>query len=63
VAVRPYGIFNVTASFSTMSDLCETHDPAASLKAASGERISTLTRIFVNTPRDRRDGAGRQAPQ
>jgi hypothetical protein len=50
VAVRPDGIFDVTASFPTMRDPCETHDPAASLKAASGEHIGTLADIFVNTP-------------
>ena len=57
VAIRADGIFDVTRSFATMRDLCETADPAASLKAARGERIGTLAEILANTPPDRRDAA------
>jgi fumarylacetoacetate (FAA) hydrolase family protein len=56
VAIRADGIFDVTTRFPTMRDLCETSDPAASLKSASGERIGTLADILANTPPDRRDG-------
>jgi fumarylacetoacetate (FAA) hydrolase family protein len=55
VVIRAEGVVDVTASFPTMRDLCETPDPAASLKAAPGERVGTLADILVNTPPDRRD--------
>jgi fumarylacetoacetate (FAA) hydrolase family protein len=55
VAIRADGVFDVTAEFPTMRDLCETVDPAARLRAASGERIGTLNVILANTPPDRRD--------
>ena len=54
-AIRADGIFDVTTSFPTMRDLCETRDLAVSLKSASGERIGTLADILANTPPDRRD--------
>src|ERR1700759_2067565 len=57
VAIRADGIFDITKSFATMRDLCETADPAASLKAARGERIGTLAEILANTPPDPRDAA------
>ena len=38
-----------------MRDLCETRDPAASLKGTPGERIGTLADILTNTPPERRD--------
>jgi fumarylacetoacetate (FAA) hydrolase family protein len=57
VAIRADGVFDVTKTFPTMRDLCETRDPAASLKAAAGERIGTLADILTNTPPERRDGA------
>ena len=55
VAIRRDGVFDITAAFPTMRDLCETGDPAAGLKAASGERIGTLEDILANTPPDARD--------
>src|SRR4029077_13166933 len=57
VAIRADGVFDVTKTFPTMRDLCETRAPAASLKAAAGERIGTLADILTNTPPERRDGA------
>ena len=57
VAIRADGVFDLTKSFATMRDLCETADPAASLKAVRGERIGTLAEILANTPPDRRDPA------
>ena len=38
VAIRASGVFDITAAFPTMRDLCETADPAASLQAASAMR-------------------------
>src|SRR6202050_3585966 len=55
VAIRANGVFDITAAFPTMRDLCETADPAASLKAASGEGIGALEDILANTPPDGRD--------
>jgi fumarylacetoacetate (FAA) hydrolase family protein len=57
VAIRADGIFDVTDSFPTMRDLCETRDPAASLKASTGQRVGTLPDILANTPLERRDAA------
>ena len=55
VAIRANGVFDITAAFPTMRDLCETADPAGSLKMASGERIGALEDILANTPPDGRD--------
>ena len=55
VAIRADGVFDVTAEFPTMCDLCETADPAARLRTASGTRISPLNVILANTPPDKRD--------
>jgi fumarylacetoacetate (FAA) hydrolase family protein len=55
VAVRVDGVFDVTASFPTISALCEADDPAQALRAAKGERIGDLDRILANTPPDRRN--------
>jgi fumarylacetoacetate (FAA) hydrolase family protein len=55
VAVRPEGVFDVTATFSTVRDLCETADPAAALRAATGPRVAQLDDLLANTPRELRD--------
>jgi fumarylacetoacetate (FAA) hydrolase family protein len=57
VAIRAGGVFDITAAFPTMRDLCETGDPAASLKAAPGDYVGALEDILANTPPDRRDAA------
>src|SRR5262245_14471038 len=56
-AVRGDGVFDVSASFSTVSALCEQDDPAAALQAAKGVRIGDSDGILANTPPDRRDRA------
>ncbi len=55
VAIRPDGVFDVTATFPTMRDLAEAADPAAALKATTGERIGTLADLLANAPPDARD--------
>jgi fumarylacetoacetate (FAA) hydrolase family protein len=55
VAIRAEGVFDITAAFPTMRDLCEAVDPTASLRGAPGERIGALTDILANTPPDTRD--------
>jgi len=56
VAVRADGVFDISASFPTMRDLCEAGDPAAALEAATGEPLGALDAILANTPPDDRDG-------
>lgn len=57
VALRPDGVYDVTRAFPTMSDLCDTDDPAAAIAAAQGERIGTLADVLANTPTGSRDAA------
>ena len=55
VAIRDEGVVDITRSFPTVRDLCETADPAAALRGAEGERIGSLDEILANTPADARD--------
>jgi fumarylacetoacetate (FAA) hydrolase family protein len=55
VAVRADGVYDVTRAAPTMRDLCEGETPAATLRAAAGERIGSLDDILANTPPDTRD--------
>ena len=42
VAIRETGVFDISAAFPTMRDLCETPSPAEALRAAEGpDRKST----------------------
>jgi len=47
VAIRSTGVYDVSAAFPTVRDLCETADPAAALKAAAGERLGSLAEILA----------------
>jgi fumarylacetoacetate (FAA) hydrolase family protein len=55
VAVRPDGVFDITAHFPTASQLAATDDPAAALRQADGERIGDLDSLLANTATDARD--------
>ena len=55
VAVRDGGLIDITAAFPTMRDLCEAPDPAAALRAASGEALGPLDTVLANTPPGARD--------
>jgi fumarylacetoacetate (FAA) hydrolase family protein len=55
VAIRDGAVFDITAAFPTMRDLCEAADPAAALRAASGEALGTLDAMLANTPPETRD--------
>jgi fumarylacetoacetate (FAA) hydrolase family protein len=55
VALRHGGVFDISHSFATMRDLCESPDPAAGAAAATGERIGDLAAILANTAEDTRD--------
>jgi fumarylacetoacetate (FAA) hydrolase family protein len=56
-AVRDDGVFDVTALFATVRDLCETADPARFLRGAQGQRIGSLAEILANTERSARDSS------
>jgi fumarylacetoacetate (FAA) hydrolase family protein len=55
VAIRPEGVFDITARFATMRDLCETPDPAAALRATPGEHLADFETLLANTPAATRD--------
>jgi fumarylacetoacetate (FAA) hydrolase family protein len=57
VAVREDGVFDVTARFATMRDLCENADPAAALRAAGGPRLGAFADILANAAPDTRDAS------
>jgi len=54
-AIRADGVYDISKSFATMRDLCETADPAAALKAAGGEKIGTAEDILANSADGARD--------
>ena len=55
VAIRADGVFDISRSFATMRDLCESPDPAASVAGAHADRIGDLAAILANTAEDKRD--------
>jgi fumarylacetoacetate (FAA) hydrolase family protein len=52
VAIRATGVFDISAAFPSMRDLCETPSPAQALLAAEGPRLGALSDILAHTPRD-----------
>ena len=57
VAIRDGTVLDVSATFPTMRDLCETPDPAAALQAAQGQLVGPVDALLANTPTDTRDPA------
>ena len=55
VAIRPEGVFDITASFPTCSQLAASPDPAGTLRHAPGERIGDVDALLANTAPERRD--------
>jgi len=55
VAIRDGVAFDISPAFPTMRDLCETADPAAAARAATGEALGPIAAILANTPAERRD--------
>ena len=55
VTLRDGDLIDITSAFATSRDLCEAADPAASLRAATGENLGPLADILANTPVDKRD--------
>jgi fumarylacetoacetate (FAA) hydrolase family protein len=54
VTLRGHELFDVSAEFPMMRDLCETAEPASALRAAKGEPVGRLEAILANTPTDAR---------
>jgi fumarylacetoacetate (FAA) hydrolase family protein len=54
VAVRADGVFDISADFPTMRDLCEQPYPAERLHFARGPRLAKISEILANTPREGR---------
>jgi fumarylacetoacetate (FAA) hydrolase family protein len=55
VVVRPDGVFDISRSYPTMRDLCESPDPAASVAGAQADRIGDFAAILANTAESTRD--------
>jgi len=55
VAIRDGTVLDISATFPTMRDLCETADPAAALRSAGGEAIGTMDALLANTPIEARE--------
>ncbi len=55
VAVRDGDLFDVSSTFPTMRDLCESDSPVDRLAAASGERMGSVADALANTPAEARD--------
>ncbi len=55
VAIRHGAMLDISASFPTVSDLCEAADPAAALHGTQGEAIGTVDAALANTPAETRD--------
>ncbi len=55
VAVREDGLFDISSTCSTVSELAAVDDPGRTVKTAQGERIGSLKDIAGNTPPDSRD--------
>lgn len=53
VTLRGDELFDVSAEFPTMRDLCETADPAKALRAAKGESMGDFASILANSAVDR----------
>ena len=57
VALRDGALFDISAAYPTMRDLCEAPDPARALREAAGELVGSLDAILANTPPESRDPA------
>lgn len=55
VIVRPDGVFDISASYPTVRDLCEQPDPASAAADTAGRRLGDFAEILANTPPSSRD--------
>jgi len=53
VAIREEGVFDISSTCATMSELAGMDDPADAVKTAQGERIASLDELLANTPSGR----------
>jgi fumarylacetoacetate (FAA) hydrolase family protein len=51
VLVREDGVYDVSASFATVRDLCEQPEPASAARSAPGRRLGGFGEILANTSR------------
>ncbi|MFI7079680.1 fumarylacetoacetate hydrolase family protein [Micromonospora sp. NPDC049903] len=55
VVVRNGDVFDVSAHFATVCDICELPDPAAVVATLDGERVGSFFEVLANTGADVRD--------
>lgn len=55
IAIRGHEIVDISSTFATVRDLCETSHPAAAVVAASGPALGSIEDLLRNTPRHTRD--------
>jgi fumarylacetoacetate (FAA) hydrolase family protein len=55
VACRPDGVYDISKTFATMSQLAAAPDPAKALRGVEGERIGNFAEVFANSAPDTRD--------
>jgi fumarylacetoacetate (FAA) hydrolase family protein len=55
VALRDGRLFDITAGYPTIRDLCEAENPAAALRDAGGELVGPLEDVLANTAPGTRD--------
>ncbi len=55
VACRPDGVYDISKTFATMSQLAAAPDPAKALRGVEGERIGSFAEVFANSAPDTRD--------
>ncbi|MDQ0736857.1 fumarylacetoacetate hydrolase family protein [Arthrobacter agilis] len=49
VLIHEDGVFDLSATFPTVSELCEHPDPASAARAGAGTRLGAFTDIYTNT--------------
>ncbi|WP_258062432.1 fumarylacetoacetate hydrolase family protein [Arthrobacter sp. B0490] len=55
VIIREDGVFDLSATFPTVSELCEVPEPAGAARAAAGQRLGSFNAIYANTMPPARD--------
>lgn len=62
VIILEDGVFDLSGSFPTVSELCEQPDPATAVRAAAGARLGSLDEIYENTAAGSTSGTRFLAP-
>jgi fumarylacetoacetate (FAA) hydrolase family protein len=57
VIIREDGVFDLSATFPTVSELCEVPEPARNARAAAGNRLGSFNALYANTMSPIRDDA------